>query len=272
MGVMTVQPVSTSTITAASGSLNNTYVYHADEFHTAPVGQHFTAAKGHSFWPLSFNADGSIQKIDCSPDATFSFNAPPATVAIPTIGRATNATEGSGNHGDYWSETGLLDQRYLYQTWSSSKTGTLNEIGVNLACNTPTADPLAITVFRYHNETEFFAPFFNWEVLASTVIGQTAAEITPGFKVQRVAVNKAVKAGDRLGFALTSASPLPAPNTLPYAYLLQDTTSSSTTSKTSNHVLYSLTRGHVSLSGLSGTKSPIQILVNREIKWYATVV
>ena len=259
MGVMTVPPL--------SGARSNTYVFHADEFHTAPVGQHFTASKGHSFWPLSFNADGTIQPIDCSPDSSFTFHAPPATVTIPTIGRATNATDGSGNYGDYWSETGLLDQRYLYQTWTSSKSGTLAEIGVNLACNTPTANPLAITVFRYQNEAQLLSPFFNWEVLATLEIGQTAAGVTPGFKVQRVPVNKTVQSGDRLGIALTFPSALPAATVLPYAYLLQDTTGTKT-----NHVLYSLPRGHVSLSGLSGTASPILNLENLEIKWYASVI
>jgi hypothetical protein len=169
MGVMTVPSL--------SGARSNTYVFHADEFHTAPIGQHFTASKGHSFWPLSFNADGTIQKIDCSPGTSLTFHAPPGTVAIPTIGRATNATDGSGNYGDCRSETGLLDQRYLYQTWTSSKSGTLTEISVNLACNTPTANPLAITVFRYQNEAQFLSPFFNWEVLATLVIGQTAAGV-----------------------------------------------------------------------------------------------
>jgi len=259
MGVMTVPPL--------SGARSNTYVFHADEFHTAPVGQHFTAAKGHSFWPLSFNADGTIQPIDCSPHTTFTFHAPAATVSIPTIGRAINATDGSGNYGDYWSETGLLDQRYLYQTWTSSKSGTLAEIGVNLACNTPTANPLAITVFRYQNEAQLLSPFLNWEVLASLVIGQTAAGVTPGFKVQRVSVNKTVQSGDRLGIALTFPSALPAATVLPYAYLLQDTTGTKT-----NHVLYSLPRGHVSLSGLSGTASPILTLDSLELKWYASVI
>jgi hypothetical protein len=40
-GVMTVPPL--------SGAGSDTHVFHADRFHTAPVNQHFTAFKSHSF-------------------------------------------------------------------------------------------------------------------------------------------------------------------------------------------------------------------------------
>lgn len=259
MGVMTVPSVNGG---------QPTFVYHADAFHTAPIGQHFTASKGHSFWSLSFAADGSIEKIDCSPTTSYTIDAPPATDLIPSTGRATNATDGSGNYGDYWSETGLPTQKFLYQTWISSKSGNLSEIGVNLASNAHAANPLTITVFSYHNESELLRPFFKWTALASVTIGNVAGTVAPALKVQRVAVGKTVQAGQRLGIALTVLGAGVAPNSVPYAYLLQDTIG---LEANTDHVLYSLTRGHVSADGLDASQSPVKVVEGREIKWYAIV-
>ncbi|KAG4435056.1 hypothetical protein IFR05_009462 [Cadophora sp. M221] len=260
MGVMTVPSSSTSI-------QGNSYVYHADAFHTAPVGQHFTAAKGHGFWPISFNHDGSIQKIDCSPSAKFTIDALPAVAKVPSTGRATKAADGSGNYGDYWAETGLLTQRYLYQTWTSSASGNLTEVGVNLACNSPASNPMAITVFSYQDEKELIGPFLNWKILGSFILGQTPGSVTPGFKVQRVPVNQAVRAGDKLGIAFTFPGPLVPQELLPYAYLLQDTPRTAT-----SHTLYELKRGHVSADGLDASQSPLKEVKGKEMKWYATVV
>jgi len=91
--------------------------------------------------------------------------------------------------------------------------------------------------------------------------------ISSAFKVVRVAVNKKVNKGDRLGIALTSGTPRSSTGALPYAYLVQDISDK----KNDDHVLYSLTRGHVSFSGRNGNESPIQNVKNREIKWYALV-
>ncbi|PVH81295.1 glycoside hydrolase family 43 protein [Cadophora sp. DSE1049] len=259
MGVMTVPSSSTSI-------QGNSYVYHADAFHTAPVGQHFTLPKGHGFWPLSFNHDGSIQRIDCSPTTKFIIDAPPATAKVPSTGRATTAADGSGNYGDYWPETGLLTQRYLYQTWTSSTSRNLTEIRVNLACNSPVSNRIAITVFSFRDENELISPFFKWNVLGSLTFGQDSSSLLPGFKVKRVPVNKAVKAGDKLGIALAFPGPLVPTNSLPYAYLLQDTTGTRT-----NHKLYELKRGHVSRDGLTASQSPVKEVEGRELKWYATV-
>ena len=121
------------------------------------VGQDGIASKGHSFWTLDFQSDGSIGKIDCSLDATFTIDAPTGDSSIPTTGRATNATDGSGNYGHYWSETGIAKLVFLYQTWSSSKSGNLTEVGINLAANAPNED-VGITVFRYQNESQFLSP------------------------------------------------------------------------------------------------------------------
>lgn len=92
-------------------------------------------------------------------------------------------------------------------------------------------------------------------------IGLTNITIATSFQVVRLPVNAAVKKGDRLGFVLDSARS----SSLPIGYLLGDISG-----KKTDHKLYGLTRGHVSL-GEDGKTKPIYPLANQELKWYATV-
>ncbi|KAI9053403.1 hypothetical protein LZ554_002361 [Drepanopeziza brunnea f. sp. 'monogermtubi'] len=260
MGVMTVPAVAPGT--------QGAFVYHADSFSTAPLGGHITASKGHAFWPLSFASDGSIDPIDCSADKAFTIDAPPATAPFTRNGgRALNATDGSGNYGAYYSETGLLTKRFLYQTWTSSRSGMLTEVGVNLALNAAGSNPITIVVFTYPDEATLLSPNFRWDALATKRIADTTDRSLLSFQVQRIEVNREVQAGERIGIALYSASNGPNIGSLPYAYLLQDTAGTGT-----NHKLYALDKGHISMDGPLGDQSPIIEVVDREIKWYATVV
>ncbi|KAH6667846.1 hypothetical protein B0J14DRAFT_704299 [Halenospora varia] len=105
--------------------------------------------------------------------------------SIPTTEIATKATDSFGNDGDYWSEL-RVPYAFWYQTWTSSKTGNLTDVGINLAANTPNQD-MPITIFRYHNESELLAPFFTWETLASASVG-VSVPVAQTFKVQNVDV------------------------------------------------------------------------------------
>ncbi|KAJ5032416.1 uncharacterized protein L3040_009021 [Drepanopeziza brunnea f. sp. 'multigermtubi'] len=260
MGVLNVPPVAPG----AEGA----FVYHADSFSTAPMGGHITGSKGHAFWPLSFASDGSIEPIDCSANKTFTIDAPPATAPFPRIGgRAVNATDGSGNYGAYYSETGLITKRFLYQTWTSSKSGMLTEVGVNLALNAPAPNPITIVVFSYPDEATLLSPAFRWTELATKLVADTTDRSFLSFQVQRIEVNQEVQAGQRLGIALFSAQNGPRVWSLPYAYLVQDTAGTGT-----NHKLYAIEKGHISRDGPKGQQSPLKEVVDREIKWYATVV
>jgi hypothetical protein len=89
------------------------------------------------------------------------------------------------------------------ETFISSKSGSLKEVGVNVAGATPTGN-LSVTVFRYQNETNFYTPRYVWDTLASVEI--TPSEISQAFQVIRMTVNAAVAKGDKLGIALVSAS------------------------------------------------------------------
>jgi hypothetical protein len=49
------------------------------------------------------------------------------------------------------------DAYNLYQTWTSSKTGTLKEIGINVLASVQTG-ALTIKVFKFSNLTDLVSP------------------------------------------------------------------------------------------------------------------
>lgn len=252
MGVMTVP---------ASGGpdFKPSFVFHADEFQTAPRGFPFVGAKGHSFWTLDFNSDGSIKPISCDANAQFAVDAPPAKVPISTAGRAVNPTDGSDNSGDYSSEA-EIPRSSFYQTWTNSKDGSLREIGINLASQQAPGTNLTITVFRYKNESQLLSPFFNWETLAVDVV--PSASLPGYFGVHKTNVTATVKKGDRLGFSLMNAALTPPP--YEFGYLVRN-------ASCQDHKLYALNRGAISYRELQGNQPPIFNLPNKELKWYSIV-
>lgn len=259
MGVMTLPP--------PPGETFPTIVYSADAFSTSPPGADFVSGAGHSIWSLNFAADGSILPIDCSPDATFTIQAPMGDPAVtPIDGLATLATDGSGNFANYRSESGWPAASF-FQTWTSSKTGTLTELGINLAANNPNANMTVVT-FRYPDEAALLAPFFKWEELGRRELN-FATDVTTRHKVVRVPVGAPVNQGDRLGFGLIVGSPLAGTGSSPWSYLITDLEG-----RVTDHVLYALIRGRVSVrvTPEGGFVSPVVRQEGRELKWWANVV
>jgi hypothetical protein len=105
---------------------------------------------------------------------------------------------------------------------------------------------------------------FKWEPLATLAVGTNVTALSGSLAVQRIPVGKTVHKGDSLGIALSPAPGSSPPGT-PLGYLIQDITGIKT-----DHVLYALPRTHVSPSGLD-LQSPVNKLVNRELKWYAII-
>jgi hypothetical protein len=131
------------------------YIHISDLFATAPLTGTRTAAHGHQFQALLFNSDGTVQDLDCSLSKTVTISFSPG-YENSTGGLATTATDSSNQMSPY-SVSCNLPTYQLYQTWSSSKTGNLAEVGVNIAGDTPTGN-LSITIFRFQNNTNFFTP------------------------------------------------------------------------------------------------------------------
>ncbi|CAI7673616.1 unnamed protein product [Penicillium bialowiezense] len=223
---------------------------------------------GHSFWALTFEDDNSIGKIDCSPDASTSVVAPLSMKDIATTGSATNATDGSGNHKHYWAETNY-PSTLLYQTWTSSRTGNLSTIAINLAVNSE-SPALTVYTFRYENEEQLLAPWFEWELLGYSKL--TTENITQSLNVVKISVSAQVAKGDRIGFALTIGHPLKlglsmplGGSPFPWSYLVTDNTGVET-----DHKLYVGVRDRVSYR--EGMKSPVERWGNHELKWYAEIL
>jgi hypothetical protein len=229
-------------------------------FSTSPITGIRTAAHGHQFQALNFNADGSVQDLDCSSKKQFIVPIISGNVTSIT-GRAVSATDSSGEAGPFKV---ICDLPYnsLYQTWASSKTGILSEVGVNIAGDAPTAN-LSITIFRYQNNSNFFTPRYVWETLTSVSI--VPANISQALEVIRVSVGVAVKAGDRLGIALVNLGITPMCRMATYSG------QSVFDMQKSTRTLFANGANQVSYRGMDGKTPPVHVLPGQEIKWYAIV-
>lgn len=242
------------TLSTTSGT---TYLHQADYVAIAPLSGTRTAAHGHQFQALDFNSDGSVGPLDCSihHSDTVSLN---LGTGASTTGLAVSSTDNSGpSITTPYLDVCDLPYYQLYQTFPSSKTGSLTEVGINIAGDAPTA-PLSITIFRYQNDTNFFTPRYVWETLATVSVAP--ANISAALEVVRVPVNKAVTKGDKLGIALVSQGITPL------------CTGRVTGTPAAGHTLYALGANQVSFRGPDGKTPPIVALTGQEIKWYSIVV
>ncbi|KAN0115030.1 glycoside hydrolase family 43 protein [Hyaloscypha variabilis] len=237
------------------------YLHVADLVSSAPLTGTREAAHGHQFQVLSFNSDGTVNDLNCSPSQTFTVTLTPGS-AVSTSGFATTATDSSGEVAA-WTPTCNLPTYQLYQTWASSKTGTLSEVGFNVAGDNPTGN-LTVTIFRYQNNTNFFTPHYVWETLAT--VNVLPSNISQAFEVVRVPVGKAVSAGDRLGIALVSLS------VTPMCVMVKTSSDVMFDVDTSTRTLFANGVNQVSLRGPDGIQPPVVVMAGQEIKWYASVV
>lgn len=194
-----------------------------------------------------------------SPSKSFTVAFTPGT-NVSSTGQAVSATDGSGESGIY-SATCNLPSYQLYQTWASSKTGKLSEVSVNIAGIEPTGN-LSITIFRYSNNTNFFTPRYIWETLATYNL--VPGETSQAFEAIHVPVNASVSKGDRLGIALVGAS-------VTQFCTLITTSGNEYDVHTSTRTLFAIGANQVSYRGPDGKTPPVQVMVGKQIKWYAVV-
>ncbi|EME79156.1 glycoside hydrolase family 43 protein [Pseudocercospora fijiensis CIRAD86] len=170
-----------------------TYVWHA----TSVPGGPRTGFGGHIFQPLVFNADGSVQDLDCSDNAEFpvTFTKGTATIA------SSSAGDGSPAKAAY-SPICDSDTFHLYQTWRAAKSGTIKSVAVNIAGAKVQTVPLALTVFKFSSHSDLLAPEYKWTAMGTkSVNGTDLSYVFDTVKVD-ITSNATVKAGDYLGLAM----------------------------------------------------------------------
>ena len=256
------------TLQSSNGAATN-YLHQADLVRTAPLTGTRMAAHGHQFQVLNFNPDGSIQNLDCSDQKAVTVQITAGATSNST-GLAVTATDGSGQPNVGYGGECLLPTYQIYQTFVSSKSGSLTEVGVNVAGDSPTGN-LSVTVFRYQNDTNFYTPRYVWDTLASVEF--TPSEISQAFEVVRVPVSAAVAKGDKLGIALVSAS------VTPMCVLVtggdgRDRIAArgldSNGGGSSGRTIFAIGANQVSFRGPQGKAPPI-VIIPGEIKWYSVV-
>lgn len=241
-------------ITTSSGT---TYLHQSDLYGSSPFAAIRQSAHGFGFQPLSFKSDGSAADLDCSPSATFTVKlGKVGTQPAKKLGLAETATDSSGADAAYTQVCDTPLNSY-YQTWTSSKSGTLKQVDVNLA-STPFTDALTLTVFRFQNVSQLQSPHFIWETLGTAAY--TSANLTQALENRSVLPNATVKKGDHLGLAIIT----PRGGDTPFCYLQTQQSSSS-------HVLLYNGANQVSYRGAQGKTSPVKILQGQELKWQSVV-
>ncbi|OWP03399.1 hypothetical protein B2J93_7417 [Marssonina coronariae] len=226
-----------------------------------------TAAHGHQFQLLQFNPDGSLKDLDCTLSRSVTVSLIPGSgVPRAATGRAVSATDGSGESGSY-SVSCNLPYYQLYQTWTSSKSGNLTEVGVNIAGDLPSANT-TFTVFRYSSKSALVAPHFVWETLATFQLAPR--NTAQALQVTRISVGKQVTKGDHLGLAIVTASITPLCTLIESSGSGHDFAGEKLDAQES-HTLFAIGTNQVSFRGANGNVSPVQTLVGQQIKWYATV-
>ncbi|KAA8567505.1 hypothetical protein EYC84_007981 [Monilinia fructicola] len=267
------------------------YIHQADIQATAPLAGPRNAQHGHQFQILNFNSDGSIKDLNCSASLTSIVKLPTTNttaVQVPSTktndGLAMNAAIGSGNHHQDYYLNCSLPQYSLFQTFTSSKTGNLTTVGVNLAGGGPTGN-VTLTVFRYTNATALLSPFYKWEALSTFDV--IPKDFSAALLSIKVPVGKEVTAGDNLGFAIVSVgiTPIcvamrgttpsyatgwagPADGGFVTGQVLEENT---VNGAGSGGILYAQGANQVSLRGKNGDQIPIQELSGRELKWFGII-
>lgn len=234
-------------------TVNNqtTYVWHG----TSVPGGPRTGFGGHIFQPLVFNADGSVQDLNCAANAAFPVTFAPGTAAA-VKGNATSATDKSPANATYTTVCDS-DQWSLYQMWTASKSGTLKSVSVNIAASVQTV-PLSLNVFKFSNISALTMPNYKWTELGNATYNST--QLSYVFGTASVSLSAAVTKGDMLGVQVAGA------DFAPYCHLEYDVGSAQ------GQVLLQQGAGQNSWRGLNGRTSVVYERIGKGLKFFATVV
>ncbi|POS79447.1 glycosyl hydrolase family 43 protein [Diaporthe helianthi] len=244
-----------------------TFVLHA----TSVPGGPRISFSGHFFQPLRFNDDGSVQDLDCTPGAQFTV---PLALGAgePDSGALTSATDMSPRFADYSPVCDTDTFQSVYQTWISSKAGTLNSVSVNLAAGGQTTG-IMVKVFRFSSVADLQAPSYKFEELGSATFN--SSEIGTSFKAMSISTNTTVAQGDLLGFYIAdpaAASAEGSLNLIPYCHLEYNIGANNGSETPAGQLAFEQAAGQNSFRGLDGTTSSVQQRTGKGIKFFATVI
>ena len=234
----------------STGGNETTYVWHG----TSVPGGPRTGFSGHIFQPLHFNADGSVQDLNCNTDAEFSVAFTSGTGASAT-GLATESVDASPSNGTY-SSVCDSDLWTLYQTWTASQTGTLRQVSVNIAASYQNT-PLTLNVFKFSNLSALESPQYRWTELGNATYNATSLSYV--FNTTSVFLNASVTKGDKLGVQIAGS------DFAPYCHLEYDIAAES------DLVLLQQGAGQNSWRGLDGRKSVIYQRPAKAVKFFTVV-
>jgi hypothetical protein len=142
---------SSGVLIASNDVGEKTYVHSADLWR----GDGTLNLHGKNVQPLQFNSDGSLKNLDCSVDSEFTFSITKGAGELNT-GKSLEFTDKS-DPNQLYTYTCDLYENNVYQTWQSSKSGVLKEVGVNLGALNTTTD-LQLGVYNFTANSDFLTP------------------------------------------------------------------------------------------------------------------
>lgn len=166
--------------------------------HSVPGGPR--VGFGHIFQSLNFNHDGSVQNPNCAAVASFLATFDAGCNGGAATGLATKTTDASPALAVY-NPVCDSDLWTLYQTWQSSKSGTLASVSINIAASVQTTN-LTINLFKFSFLTQLVAPEYKYTLLASVSVPRSA--LTYVFDAYTVSVHAKVNEGDMLGVSIAA--------------------------------------------------------------------
>ena len=238
-----------------NGSGNSTtYLWHG----TSVPGGPRTGFSGHIFQPLKFNADGSVQDLDCDNSANSSVSLLEGTGSVQA-GNVTTAADASPAEAIY-TPVCDSDQYSLFQTWTSSKSGMLTQVAVNIAKSVQTV-PLTLNVFKFSALSALEAPQYRWTELGNATYYANSSSLSYVFDTASIfPIGANVSKGDKLGIQVAGA------DFAPYCHLEYDLSGNGTDIE-----LLQQGQGQNSWRGLNGQTSIVYSREGKGLKFFAVV-
>jgi hypothetical protein len=219
-----------------------------------PGGDPRVGFSGHIYQPLEFNADGSVQDLDCSIDAEFTVALSKSNSTTAT-GNATEAVDASPALAVY-SPVCDSDFFTLYQTWPATQDGTIESVSLNVARGHQEA-ALSLTLFKFSSHEDLLTPGYKWTQLGTASFFANQTTWVFDTVTVPVSTNGTVSKGEFLGVSIAGF------DVSPWCHLEYD-------GADEDYILYAQGGGQYSLRGAQGKTSPVYQRVGKSVKFFAT--